>query len=92
MWVENGRVVGETRRPSAPPEFRVRRWEYLKITPAGMTWGFMNGMEPRAMVLFEGVLRGDTLSGTNRFGGIDVREDDGSPPPSLHFEYVRSRN
>jgi len=92
VWVENGRVFGETRRPSAPPEFRVRRWEYLKITPAGMTWGFMNGMEPRAMVLFEGVLRGDTLSGTNRFGGIDVREDDGSPPPSLHFEYVRSRN
>ena len=92
VWVENGRVVGETRRPSAPPQFRVRRWEYLRITPAGMTWGFMNGMEPRALVLFEGVLRGDTLSGENRFGGIDFREPDGSPPPPLHFEYVKARN
>ena len=91
VWVENGRVVGETRNPAAPPEFRVRRWEYLKITPAGMTWGFMNGMTPRAVVLFEGVLRDDVLSGASRFGGIEFRQEDGSPPPSLHFEYVRLR-
>jgi len=92
VWVENGRVVGETRNPAAPPQFQVRRWEYLKITPAGMTWGFMNGMQPRALVLFEGMRHGETLSGVNRFGGIDFREDDGSPPPPLHFEYVKARN
>ena len=55
-----------------------------------MTWGLMNLMRPRALVLNEGVLHGDTLSGTSRFG-IDVQTDDGSPPPPLHFEYVRSR-
>jgi hypothetical protein len=91
IWIENGRVVGEERNPAAPPDLRVRRFEYLKITPAEITWGFMNGMRPRAMVLFEGVLHGDTLSGAMRFGGIDFKTDDGSAPPPLHFEYVRSK-
>ena len=89
--VENGRVIGETIRPDEPPEFRVRRWEYLRITPTGMTWGNMNGMRPRAVVLFEGKLEGDILYGRSRFGGVDFRGPDGSPPPSLYFSFKRVR-
>jgi len=69
----------------------VQRWEYLKITSRGMTWGNMNGMRPRGVVLFEGKLEGDTLAGTNRFGGIDFRLPDGSPPPPVHFSFKRVR-
>ncbi|HKQ76005.1 MAG TPA: alpha/beta hydrolase-fold protein [Blastocatellia bacterium] len=87
--VEDGRVIGETIHPKAPLEFRVIRWQYLKITPQGITWGFMNGMRPRGVVLFEGKLEGDTLSGTSRFGGIDFRLPDGSPPPSHLFSFKR---
>lgn len=89
--VVDGRVIGETVRPDAPPEHRVQRWEYLRITPVGMTWGNMNGMRPRAVVLFEGKLEGDILYGRSRFGGIDFRQDDGSPPPSLYFTFKRVR-
>ncbi len=87
--IENGRVIGETIHPTAPPEFRVTRWQYLKITPQGMTWGVMNGMRPRGVVLFEGKLEGDTLSGKSRFGGIDFRRPDGGPPPSQSFSFKR---
>ena len=87
--VEDGRVIGETLNPSAPSEFRVRRWQYLKITPNGITWGFLNGMRPRGVILFEGTVNGDTLAGKSRFGGIDFRLPDGSPPPSNSFLFKR---
>jgi hypothetical protein len=65
----------------------VQRWEYLKITSQGMTWGNLNGMRPRGVVLFEGKLEGDTLAGKSRFGGIDFSLPDGSPPPSPSFSF-----
>lgn len=89
--VVDGRVVGETVHHDAPGGALVRRWEYLKITPAGMTWGYMNGMRPRGVVLFEGTLKGDTLAGTSRFGGIDFRLPDGFPPSSHSFSFRRVR-
>lgn len=90
--VENGRVIGETIHTKAPPEYRVTRWQYLKMTPNGITWGFMNGMRPRGVVLFEGTLKGDTLTGTSRFGGIDFRLPDGSQPPAHSFSFKRVRS
>jgi hypothetical protein len=89
--IENGRVIGETIQATAPPEFRVMRWQYLTITSTGMTWGFLNGMRPRGVILFEGELKGDTLSGKSRFGGIDFRLADGSAPPSPSFSFKRLR-
>jgi hypothetical protein len=89
--VEDGHVVGETVHPNLPPEYRVQRWEYLRITPAGITGGYMNGMRPRGVILFEGKLEGDTLSGKSRFGGIDFRMPDGSPPPSPSFSFKHVR-
>jgi len=42
--------------------------------------------------LFEAALKGDTLAGTVRFGGIDFRRPDGSSPEPLHFSFKRVRN
>jgi hypothetical protein len=87
--VVDGRVVGETIHHDAPADRQVRKWEYLRITPAGLTFGFMNGIRPRGLVLFEGKLEGDTLAGTQRFGGIDFRPKGGAMPP-LSFSFKRS--
>jgi putative esterase len=89
--VVDGRVIGETIRRTPEGEERTQRWEYFKITPQGMTWGNMNGMRPRGLVLFEGKLERDTLTGTNRFGGIDFKRPDGSSPPPLRFSFKRVR-
>jgi hypothetical protein len=90
--VEGGRVIGESVHLTGDGrEAFVQRLEYLKITPAGMTWGFMNGMRPRGVILFEGKLEGDTLSGKSRFGGIDFRRPDGSPGGQSFFSFKRVR-
>lgn len=89
IQIVDGRVTGETVNRDAPGGPFVQHWQYMKITPAGLTFGFMNGMRPRGVVLFEGKLEGDTLSGTDRFGGIKFRLPDGSSPPPLHFLYKR---
>lgn len=85
--VENDQVIGEIIRRLDSGEERVGRVEYLKVTPVGLTYGFMNGMRPRAMNLFEGKLEGDTLSGTKRFGGIRFEEK--GPPLQFSFKRVR---
>jgi predicted alpha/beta superfamily hydrolase len=89
--VENGRVVGETVHPDAPPEYRVQRWEYLRITPAGMTWGYMNGMRPRGVILHEATLKAGTLAGQARFGGINFKRPDGSEGPLQYFTYHKAK-
>ena len=46
---------------------------------------------PRGVNIFEGTLKDDTLTGTVRFGGIDFKRPDGSPPEPLHFSFKRVR-
>ena len=87
--VEGGRVVAETIYDDAPPEYRVQSVEYLRVTREGLTWGKMNGMRPRGVILFEAKREGDTLSGETRFGGIDFRRPDGSPAPPEYFKFRR---
>ncbi|HVT37602.1 MAG TPA: alpha/beta hydrolase-fold protein [Gemmatimonadaceae bacterium] len=87
--VVDGRVVGETINHLPSGEDLVHRWDYMRITPAGMTFGVMNGMRPRGVVLFEGTLTGDTLAGASRFGGIEFTSADGTPP-ALHFSFKRA--
>jgi hypothetical protein len=88
--VEAGRVVGELLNPEAPPELRVRRIDYLRVTPGGLTYGVLNGMRPRGVVLWEGTLNGDTLSGKQRWGGVAAPyPPDGSVDPGFSFTRVR---
>jgi hypothetical protein len=89
--VVEGQVVGETVRRTAVGQERVQRWEYLKVSPQGLTWGNLNGMRPRGVVLFEGKLEGGTLAGKSRFAGIDFRLPNGSPAPSPSFSFKRVR-
>ena len=88
--VMDGRVIGETIRRTPEGE-RVQSLQYVRITPQGMTWGIMYGIRPRGVNLFEGALKGGTLTGAVRFGGIDFRRPDGSAPEPLHFSFKRVR-
>jgi hypothetical protein len=85
----NGRVEGETVQRPAPGAELVQKWTYLQVTPNGITFGYINGMRPRGMLLFEATRRGDTLAGDMRFAGITVRGPDGEALPTIHFEYRR---
>jgi pimeloyl-ACP methyl ester carboxylesterase len=87
--VVDGAVKGETIYHMSEDDM-VRAWEYMQVTPAGLTWGYMNGMRPRGVLVFEGVLADGVLSGENRFGGIDFRPPKGMEHPPIRFEFRRA--
>ena len=89
--VVDGKVVAEREDPNAPPAFRVRQFTYLKVTPQGLTFGMMNGMRPRGFWLSEGILKGDTLSGKQRWGGINFKDPSGVPADEAGFRFVRRK-
>jgi predicted methyltransferase len=87
----DGRVVADLVDLGLPPELRVRRIEHLRITPTGLSYGFMNGMRPRGVLLFEGTLKGDTLSGKMRFGGVNFKPPAGMGDKPHLFSFKRAR-
>lgn len=68
----------------------MQKWTYLQLTPEGFTFGYLNGMRPRGVLLFEGKLRSDTLSGDMRFAGVNARGPNGERMPPIHFSYRRA--
>jgi hypothetical protein len=86
-----GVVVGEEIGWPAPGVELKMPLQYVKVTPGGLTWGYMNGMRPRGMLLFEGKTVNGTLTGTMRFGGIRFVRPPGEPgPPTVRFELKKA--
>lgn len=65
-----GVIVGESVNWPAPNTELAMPLQYVKVVDGGISWGYMNGMRPRGMLLFEGKLEGKTLKGKMRFGGV----------------------
>ncbi len=85
LFVEGDHIAG-TFVSWPEPDFELKeKLEYLKVTPEGLTFGFMNGMRPRGMLMHEGHLDGGVLSGLVKFGGVRVVYLGGEKPPRHHF-------
>ncbi len=83
------KVVGETITRIPGGEEMAQQWTYFRVTPSGFTFGFMNGMRPRGMLIHEASVNGDEMTGTMNFGGIDFVMPDGTPPPPIYFAFKR---
>jgi hypothetical protein len=82
---EGGRVRGElVSWPEEGVEL-VQALQYLEITPDGLSFGMMNGMRPRGVLLHEAQREGDTLIGKVRFGGINFVPPAGHVMPVHRF-------
>lgn len=88
--VEEGRVLAWTAFPDAPPAYRRREVEYLKVLPDGLEFGNMNGMRPAGMIVYTGARSGDTMEGTQGFRGIMLPLPGGHMPPTLNFRLARA--
>lgn len=86
--IKEGKVVGESIRILPTGEEITSPLGYLKITSEGLTWGRLNDKLPRAVMVFEGKLNGDVLSGEAQFRGIKLED----PPPPLQFSLKKSRS
>jgi hypothetical protein len=90
MEIKDGRLAGTWTSWPEPDLPMEQKLEYLRVVPGGLVFGFMNGMRPRGMLLHEGRLKDGELSGTMRFGGVNVVRGPGEPPmPDFHFALRR---
>jgi hypothetical protein len=88
---EKGRIAATMVSWPEPKVELARSVQYLKVTPEGLTFGAMNGMRPRGMLLHEGRRDGDTLTGELRFGGVNFTPPAGQEMPTLRFSLRRKR-
>ena len=89
--IVDGKVAGETITRTPGGEELVQKWTYFRVTPKGFTFGFMNGMRPRGMLMHFAEVNDDELKGESTFGGIDFVFPDGRRPPPIHFAFKRLR-
>lgn len=89
IWVVDGKVHGESISHVASDSL-VQAWTYFKVTPTGFTYGYMNGMRPRGMLMHEakrvapGQIRGEI-----NFGGINFVRPEGMSDDKIQFEFRR---
>lgn len=88
--VQDGKVVATSISQPEPDVELAQPAQYLKVTPQGLTWGHMNGMRPRGVLLHEGHRDGDVLRGEVRFGGVHFVPPDGMAMPKHQFALRRS--
>lgn len=85
--VVDGKVRGESVTRMASDSL-VQPWTYFKVTAAGFTYGYMNGMRPRGMLMHEakrvapGQIRGEIT-----FGGVNFIRPEGVPDDKIQFEF-----
>lgn len=87
--VEDGKVTGESISRPAPGVELVQKLQYLKVGRDEFTYGYMNGMRPRGMILYTVARQGETWEGQMRFGGIRFERPDGMPFPRVQARKVR---
>ncbi len=84
-----GVVAGEVVNWPAPGVELKMPLQYIKLVDGGLEWGYMNGMRPRGMLLFKGLLKDGVMTGTMRFGGVRFVPPPDMPdlhPPTVRFE------
>jgi len=93
--VVDGKVEGEWISYPAPGVELVNKLEYVRITQGGkgIDAGFMNGMRPRGVIVYELVLQegGDRLEGRFQMRGVDFRPPEGMSFPDIRVTFRRVR-
>ncbi len=70
----------------------VTPFRYIKIVEGGIHFGYMNGMRPRGMLVYEAALRGGKLEGEMHMRGIRFTPPPGMPPlPEMTFRFSLKR-
>ncbi len=85
----SGVLVGEWFSYPEPGVELVQKLTYIKVVPNGLDFGFMNGMRPRGMLVYEGRFAGEMMKGVMRFGGVRIVRPPGMEPPTVRFELKR---
>ena len=90
--VKDGRAAGQVVFKFAPGEELVQPLQFITVQPDGLTYGYMNGMRPRGMLMYPMKKSGpDALAGTMRWGGVQPPTHEGQSPPPEEITLKRVR-
>ncbi len=91
LKVVDGRVTGQVTMRPAPDVELVTPLQYLTIRRDGFTYGYMNGMRPRGMLLFRMTREGDEHVGEMQLGGVTMSWPGGQAPPRTSVRLGKRR-
>jgi hypothetical protein len=80
----NGILDGDWTSHPSPGVELVNRLEYIHLAGGGIHVGYMNGMRPRGMIVYELVLHEGALEGEFKMRGVDFQ-----PPRGRAFPVIR---
>ncbi len=83
--IENGVPVGELAAGQAP----ARSLEYIGIDGDEFHLGYMNGMRPRGLLMYEGTIKDDVFEGLFLIRGVVFTLPNGREIPITHFRLER---
>ncbi len=81
LEAKDGTVTGAWVNWPAPDVELVMPLQYIKLVPGGLHVGYMNGMRPRGMLVYEMKSEGGKLTGEMHMRGIRFTPPPGMPPP-----------
>jgi len=84
-------VTGQLTRHVPASEPLIQPLQFLRIGPDGFTYGVLNGMRPRGMLLYETVIDAGVARGRMRWGGITNPEGAAAPTISVELRRVEQR-
>jgi predicted alpha/beta superfamily hydrolase len=85
LEVKDGVVQGAWINWPAPDVELVMPLQYLKIVEGGLHFGFLNGMRPRGMLVYEAALRNGRLEGEMHMRGVRFTPPRGMGKMKFHF-------
>ncbi len=92
IGVKDGRATGQVVFKFAPGEELVQPLQHVTVQPDGFTYGYMNGMRPRGMLMYPMKRTdADMLEGTMRWGGVEPPTHNGQSPPPEGITLTRVR-
>jgi pimeloyl-ACP methyl ester carboxylesterase len=89
LSVENDRVTGRVVFTFAPGEELVQELQYFTVQEDGFTYGYMNGMRPRGMLLYPMRRTAGGFEGVMRWGGVAAPVHEGQAAPPEHVVLLR---
>lgn len=92
LEVKDGRAAGQVVFRFGEGQELVQPLQYVTVDRDGLTYGYMNGMRPRGMLMYPMKKTGaDTLEGVMRWGGVEPPNHNGEFPPPEGITLKRVR-
>ncbi|MEZ4653660.1 MAG: alpha/beta hydrolase-fold protein [Candidatus Eisenbacteria bacterium] len=87
----DGATTGEVISWPAPGVEDVQPVTYLRLVDGGLQFGYLNGMRPRGVLVYEATGDSQRLTGTMEIRGVDFQLPGGRSMPTVRFSLTRTR-